>query len=59
MRIASALAMAKMLVAERLKTASCVVDATAGNGFDTLFLAREYSSGSGCLEFRCSTNRIG
>ena len=39
MTIANALAMARHLLRDRLATAGTVVDATAGNGHDTLFLA--------------------
>lgn len=39
MKIANALTMARQLLLNRLATARTVVDATAGNGHDTLFLA--------------------
>ncbi|MDR7865304.1 MAG: class I SAM-dependent methyltransferase [Sporomusaceae bacterium] len=39
MTIANALTMARHLLQDRLATARTVVDATAGNGHDTLFLA--------------------
>lgn len=40
MKIANAVTMAQQLLMDRLPAARCVVDATAGNGNDTLFLAR-------------------
>ncbi|BBB92927.1 putative rRNA methylase [Methylomusa anaerophila] len=39
MEVVNALRMAQILIRARLKTARCVVDATAGNGKDTLFIA--------------------
>jgi tRNA1(Val) A37 N6-methylase TrmN6 len=35
-----AVAMAKLLLTEKIQTAASLLDATAGNGFDTLFLAQ-------------------
>lgn len=40
MKIAKAVTMAHHLLADKLPTVCCVVDATAGNGNDTLFLAK-------------------
>ncbi|HEX7055906.1 MAG TPA: class I SAM-dependent methyltransferase [Bacilli bacterium] len=40
MRLASVIGFANKLVAERVKAGDCVVDATVGNGTDTIHLAR-------------------
>lgn len=46
MKLANALNMAKFVLNDRLPLARCVVDATAGNGRDTLYLAENTGPGA-------------
>lgn len=46
MKVLNAVAMAHALLVDRLPAARCVVDATAGNGHDTLFLAQHTLPGT-------------
>jgi SAM-dependent methyltransferase len=51
MQILNPVRSAQALLAEKLKTAKLVVDATAGNGHDTLFLAQNTPSDTTVLAF--------
>lgn len=44
MQTISAIQIAHLVLQEKLKTARCIIDATVGNGHDTVFLARHAAS---------------
>jgi len=51
MKLSNAVKMAHQLLSGRLSLAQCVVDATAGNGYDTLFLAENASESATVFAF--------
>ena len=51
MKLSNAVKMAHQLLFPKLLHARCVVDATAGNGYDTLFLAKNTSENTAIFAF--------
>lgn len=58
MQTFNAIRSAKLLLAEKLKTASLAIDATAGNGHDTLFLAKNTPDAANILAFDIQQSAI-
>jgi methylase of polypeptide subunit release factors len=58
MQTFNAVKSAKVLLAEKLQTARLVVDATAGNGYDTLFLAKNTPQDTDILAFDIQQSAI-